>query len=304
MSSHHVFFRSDSNNPTPAEWVSACMMIAKQRFQSRDDARVWEMVGNRVANAQVFDFAVVDDICLREEAKRGGNLWGLGHLDVPYRSGIYRYKNIPDPKILREFMEGKGVHDAELQAELRKIPEYSTIFAKTDNGYLFGADFVRADEIRGDSKTCFALAAACIGRADPQNPKLWQGWAISPELCITSTEGRMMIGSVMDGIVGLSMMLQTRNIKIRTEVPSPKLNKKRVESGKTPLPTVTHVNASHYFEAMKNTAQKGTHASPVPHLRRGHVRHYENGHTIWIKDTIVNARSVSELQRDHYEVKV
>jgi hypothetical protein len=68
---------------------------------------------------------------------------------------------------------------------------------------------------------------------------------------------------------------------------------------------VTHVDARQYFDAMKRTALGGTHASPVPHLRRGHRRVYEDGRQTWVRSCLVNCRSLEEAQaRDHYEVAV
>ena len=102
----------------------------------------------------------------------------------------------------------------------------------------------------------------------------------------------------------LSMMLLTKGVKTRVEVPAAKLQAKRESRGKAPLPRVTYVNAEHYYVAMQNTDSPGTHASPVPHLRRGHLRHYANGHVTWIKDMLVNCKSIDEVvNRNRYEVR-
>ncbi len=39
----------------------------------------------------------------------------------------------------------------------------------------------------------------------------------------------------------------------------------------------------------------GTHASPIPHIRRGHVRNLPNGETRWINEALVNVRSEGDL---------
>lgn len=102
----------------------------------------------------------------------------------------------------------------------------------------------------------------------------------------------------------LSLMLNTRGAKIRVEAPSPKLQAKRAAHGKRPLPYVTYVNSEHYYVALDNTEARGHHASPVPHLRRGHLRHLSNGHVIWIKDMLVNCKSIDEiLPREKYAVR-
>jgi hypothetical protein len=102
----------------------------------------------------------------------------------------------------------------------------------------------------------------------------------------------------------LTLMLCTKSVKLRTEQPSRKLQSKREERGKPPLPYVTYVDSEHYYQAMRNTETKGTHASPIAHLRRGHIRTLGDGRQIWIKDMLVNCKSLDEVaDRERYNVK-
>ena len=101
----------------------------------------------------------------------------------------------------------------------------------------------------------------------------------------------------------LSLMLATKGTKLREEAPSEKLQSKRAARGKSRLPRVTYVDAEHYYEAVRNSDSKGTHASPVPHLRRGHIRHWKD-RDIWIRDMLINCKSINEIdQREKYQVK-
>jgi hypothetical protein len=101
----------------------------------------------------------------------------------------------------------------------------------------------------------------------------------------------------------LSLMLATKGTKLRVEEPSRKLQAKRAAHNKPRLPRVTYVDAEHYYQAMRNSETKGTHASPVPHLRRGHIRHWKE-RQIWIRDMLVNCKSISELEhRERYQIK-
>ena len=43
----------------------------------------------------------------------------------------------------------------------------------------------------------------------------------------------------------------------------------------------------------------GTHASPREHLRRGHVRRYKSGKTVWVNDTVVNAGVGGVIKKDY-----
>lgn len=43
----------------------------------------------------------------------------------------------------------------------------------------------------------------------------------------------------------------------------------------------------------------GTHASPRVHLRRGHIRHYDNGKTIWVQPCVVGNKENGMIDKDY-----
>ena len=46
----------------------------------------------------------------------------------------------------------------------------------------------------------------------------------------------------------------------------------------------------HYLTVNKKAnGANGSHNSPNEHLRKGHLRHYKNGKTVWVNDTVINA---------------
>ena len=45
-------------------------------------------------------------------------------------------------------------------------------------------------------------------------------------------------------------------------------------------------------DEMPNYVAGGSHASPRPHLRRGHVRHFEDGSTTWVSPCFVNGEPI------------
>lgn len=61
----------------------------------------------------------------------------------------------------------------------------------------------------------------------------------------------------------------------------------------------TEFSTGPYFSALGPSAEKkaptGTHRSPVPHIRRGHLRKYRDGRTVWIRDMLVGVRTEDEL---------
>jgi hypothetical protein len=104
----------------------------------------------------------------------------------------------------------------------------------------------------------------------------------------------------------MNLVLNTKGMTMQRIEPDAKLNKARVKRKQPPLLPYTIVHTHKYVEAAKETARMakgGTHASPRPHLRRGHVRRYDNGKRIWINDMIVNAGKGAYNPRDEYRVK-
>lgn len=72
--------------------------------------------------------------------------------------------------------------------------------------------------------------------------------------------------------VGLTMILNTKNIRKERVAPPEKPNKARIKQGRPLIPWTTRVYTSVYNRAVQ--PGEGTHASPRPHRRRAHVRHY------------------------------
>jgi len=105
-------------------------------------------------------------------------------------------------------------------------------------------------------------------------------------------------------MLGLTMILNTKGIRKERFEPPRKPNIARARAGRPMLPYSTRVYTDVYLRAAAD-GPKGTHASPRPHLRRAHVRHYKNDHREWY--TKVDAMLVNydgtPLQRGQYEVK-
>jgi len=122
------------------------------------------------------------------------------------------------------------------------------------------------------------------------------------------------ICNLVDPVMACLLLLATEGVAVDRLEPSPKLNKAREKTGKTPIPPHWKVHTGEYVTALLQRGQRrstpgdGHHASPVPHLRRGHIRHMHEMHgggTRWIADALVNlkdenaplARSFYQLQR-------
>lgn len=97
-----------------------------------------------------------------------------------------------------------------------------------------------------------------------------------------------------------SLVLATKGVRKETMSAPKFINQQRVRKGKPRLPSVTHIDFKAYDAARAAGASKSTHASPVPHLRRGHIREW-HGRRIWVRDCIVNGSD--EMREAHRREK-
>ncbi|MGW8177558.1 MAG: hypothetical protein ACWGQW_02015 [bacterium] len=81
-------------------------------------------------------------------------------------------------------------------------------------------------------------------------------------------------------------LLSCRNLVEETIEAPAKLNRKRERQGKSLIPPYKYLSVPVKDRAVRNTSG-GTHASPITHIRRGHIRRLQKGN-IWINSMIVN----------------
>jgi hypothetical protein len=94
-------------------------------------------------------------------------------------------------------------------------------------------------------------------------------------------------------------VLNTRGCSIDLKRAPKVANAKRKRQGKHPIPAHYDVDAFEYFTALGPTGnvanRGGTHASPIPHLRRAHERVLPNGKRIWISSALINVRNEGDI---------
>lgn len=92
-------------------------------------------------------------------------------------------------------------------------------------------------------------------------------------------------------------MINTDGVEIECVIDPEKLQKARKKSGKRANPPYLLVHSQEYVTLLRQSRHPtshrgGTHASPIPHLRRGHRRWLDKEQTrrIFVRDCLVNGR--------------
>jgi hypothetical protein len=119
--------------------------------------------------------------------------------------------------------------------------------------------------------------------------------------------------NLADPVLACLLLLATAGVPVRRIETDAKLQRARIKSGKPAIPPHWQVDAADYITALRPRSVRGDslgghHASPRPHLRRGHLRHLHERHgggTTWIRDALVNLKDGLELDpgRSFYEMQ-
>jgi hypothetical protein len=118
------------------------------------------------------------------------------------------------------------------------------------------------------------------------------------------------LANLAEPVMAAMLLLATDGIPVERIEPPEKLNRARLKARKLAIPPHWRVDTAGYVTALsargrraRKEAGGGHHASPIPHIRRGHQRRYENK-TIWIADALVNVRDPdAPLARSFYAVQ-
>jgi hypothetical protein len=110
----------------------------------------------------------------------------------------------------------------------------------------------------------------------------------------------------IDVLLQFLLALSCKNVNVAQEYPpSVAANKKRAEKGH-PLEyqynTITINTNSNNSQTSKSIGHSNPNRTVSPHLRRGHIRRYENKN-IWVESTVVKADQSNGLKAKQYIVK-
>ena len=122
----------------------------------------------------------------------------------------------------------------------------------------------------------------------------------------------MAAANVFDPLMLALLILNTKGIKSETIAVKDSLNKSRKLAGKHLIYPYRRVFSDPYVTAIRGARAPGPvgpghHASPKPHIRRGHWREYKPGERSFVRDTLVMATEEMRKQfvssRTHYVIK-
>jgi hypothetical protein len=241
----------------------------------------------------VFNFGVLENDVIKDTSHRAYPLLNKGYLPAPFPVWV-------------------GAHEFPMQVEEHGVfhPIWCVYVIRHGEDGTFTATELW---MRGRGRDCLYAIAGHL-TVQPAGERWWgEGIAGLPNDTLPD------YGGIQDAVLTMLMLLNTRGLPVTHHSPAPKLNAARVRSGKPPLPSHWSVDTSIYTTAMRETDRRpapragtpaGSHASPVPHLRRAHMRNMTNGVTVPVRECVVGLRSNGEVDdnanpfaRSHYEVR-
>ncbi len=266
---------------------------------------VSEMCHEAVLAGRLIDFGDLPNSVIKDGGSRGGPLWNAGAYGQPFREPWLMFHTWEMAAALylvnlRRKDDPTGDFEAcELQPLMIGDRRILTI---SDRVVL---------EVEREGKPLPANKYRCL--VAPSMLRFAPGEIGTTANGGDTPEGAA-AGNVGDPMMTALMILNTRNIQRETISASEKLQKARRKSNKPPIPPYERINTAPYVTAVMlrgksrpRSEPTGTHASPTPHIRMGHPRHYANGSRSFIRDTLVGvtdeARAEFLRSRSHYTIK-
>jgi len=215
----------------------------------------------------------------------------IENLLAKYSTDPYRDPNTPyhAPWLFMVRIKASNKHAQVLISLCSFDAPYMIVGFYVENGALVVEDFVFNDKVSGRQQYWTTLSTN-----DQRNG------------VIRLVSARLFVFSLLNAPVNYDKPFEM-------VCPDPAIVKARARRQLAPLPSYQRVNFDRYVTFLQklkvapSLPQGGTHASPTPHLRRGHYRVYKNGLKIFIRDTAVKVpleqREAFLSQRSHYQLR-
>jgi len=276
-----------------------CEPIAKTFEPTNEDVdQVSALAYNAVMKGCMIDFGMLPNDVLIKCASRAGPLWNKGAFVQPFTTWVF----------LHTWEDGQSVYLVHnIDDACFEVCELNPIWLGANGGCLSIGDrghFTRDPDTH--------LKYNC--KVAPAAPRFATDLNMRNEINNGGSPENAAAGNIGDPILTALLILSTKNV-VRETIPAPeRLNRQRLRKKRFPIPPYDIVHTKPYITAIQNIKatskgewQGGTHNTPVPHIRRAHIRHYESGGTAMIDETLVNVpeeqRRQFKFTRSHYTVK-
>lgn len=277
----------------------SCEPIARTFEPTNEEVNeVSLMARDAVTKGCMIDFGMLPNDVMIKCAGRAGPLWNKGAFTQPFNTWIF----------LHTWEEGSCVYLVhELDNNCFEVCELNPIWLGANGGCLAIGDrghFMR-DPDTHQKYNC---------KVAPNAPRFATDMEMRNEINNGGTPENAAAGNIGDPMLTALLILSTKNV-VRETVPAPeRLNRQRIRKNRYPIPPYDIVHTKQYITAIRNSRpgdktewQGGTHNTPVPHIRMGHIRHYKSGAEVIIDETLVNVpeeqRRQFKFTRSHYTVK-
>jgi hypothetical protein len=294
-----------------AQWKATVEQVRDACLESRIIAmNMPGLESNWITNSEIEHAA-----SLAQDAVRGSRMFECGHLPneiikmcgkrggLMYTAGLLGHPFIKPWLLYHTWEEGTAVYVIDLHEPEQpaggttEITEFIPMIVDGMKILIMGDRVVfcstESDETRygGYAKQC--------------------SWRIGFAKLTGQVPGSAM-NNCLDPFVTALLLLHTDGVPVDRISPPEKLQKARLKAGKPSLPSRLRIDSGTYVTVLGARKQRlraslgGTHASPIPHRRLGHWRHFKNGRPrIRIPDALVNVKDETRtaFMRSHYNVK-
>lgn len=289
----------------------------------KEVTNIGEMVYEAVTKGQVLAFGYWPNDMIRSVAKRSGLLYTQSALAHPFRSPyiiLHSWDDVKSPWHDRLISAKKG---------LATNAYLVNPFAQSSDGICIDFEALEFEGITVDGKPHLSIGDRVLFHAEESMKH--KGYVVEVVPFMRrfdhETDPRFVeamksikdvdsaaAANVLDPVMVALAILNTKNVRSETITAPDKLAKARARSGKPVIPPYRKIHSEPYVTAIMSRQERtaridhgGTHASPAPHIRRGHIRHYSSGERTFIADTLVNSteqmRKTFKSNRSHYDIK-
>jgi hypothetical protein len=265
----------------------------------REVETVCGMCLDAVQHGRLVDFGMLPNDVIMQGGNRGGPLWNQGALGMPF-SEPWMFLHSWEQGVAIYMVNPHAAGDFEVCELCPMSIGDQKMLTIGDRGL-----FDRVEGMQPQKRYHCSVAPSAIRYIEGDlGSRANNGGAISAAAA----------SNIGDPTMTALLILNTRNVTRETVAAPEKLQRARMKSNKARIPPHDVVHTAPYVTAIlasgkarRGEHQGGTHASPQYHLRMGHPRHYANGRSIFIADTLVNAteeqRNAFKTGRSHYAVR-